>query len=140
MSLLASEYGKRIQEPHTAPDMSHLWHMEAPAAYRVDFYLIYVAIGVPGFKMSWTARSQTPGGSVPAGVASPATGAMNGGGPAGAHTTPTADDDRYSGSDLRLVRELSTALTSSTATRAIQWGPMTSNVTTSRLMISAGGP
>jgi hypothetical protein len=65
MSRLASEYGKQIQEPRTAPEMSHLRQMVAPAAYRVDFYLVYVEISVPGFKMSWKARSQTPDAPAP---------------------------------------------------------------------------
>ena len=120
-SLPSGECGKTIQELHTARDLSHMREMDAPAAYRVDFYLIYVAIGVAGFNMSWTARLGAPGGSASAGVASSVTDAMNGGGCTGAHTTPIADDDRYSGSNLCLVREFSTVFTSSAATHAIQW-------------------
>lgn len=75
-------------EPHTALDQPPIQQ----AAYRVDFYLIYVAIGVAGFKMSWTARSRA-----------------------------RADDDRHSDSNLCLVREFSTAVTSSTATHTVQW-------------------
>jgi hypothetical protein len=90
MSLLYAEYGKRVQGPHAVPDMSHMRQMSAPATYRVDFHLIYVAIGVPGFKMSWTTRPKGPG------------------------------DDRHGGSTLCLAREFSTVLTSSAATHVIQ--------------------
>lgn len=75
-------------ESHTVLDQPPM----RQAAYQVDFYLIYVAISVAGFKMSWTARSR-------------------------AHT----DDDRYRDSNLCLVREFSNSVTSSTATHAIQW-------------------
>jgi hypothetical protein len=119
ISLPSSEHEERIQELPTAPDLSHMRPMDAPAAYRVDFYLIYMAIGVAGFKMSWTARSRTPGDSASVGAASPD--AMNGRGRIGAHTTPVADDYRFSGSNLWLVPEFSTVVTSSTATHAIQW-------------------
>jgi hypothetical protein len=102
--------------------------MDAPAAYRVEFYLIYVAISVAGFKMSWTARSPAPCGSRSAGVASPVTDAMNGGGGTGVHTTSSADGDRY-GSNLCVVREFSTVVTSGSATHAIPVGQVTSNTT-----------
>ena len=86
MSLTTLPSGERGMEPHAALDQPPA----RQAAYRVDFYLIYVAIGVTGFKMSWTARSRT-----------------------------RADDGD---SNLCLVREFSTAVTSSTATHAVQWG------------------
>jgi hypothetical protein len=63
MSLLYGEHRKRIQDQHTMPDMSHMRHMNAPMAYQVDFYLIYVTIGVPGFKMSWTTLPKASSGS-----------------------------------------------------------------------------
>ena len=90
MSLLYTEYGNRAQGPRAVPDMSYMRQMDAPATYRIDFHLIYVAIGVPGFKMSWTTRANAPG------------------------------DDRHDGSGLCLAREFSTVLTSSAATRTIQ--------------------
>lgn len=121
ITLPFGEYEKRIEELPIAPDLSHMRQVGAPAAYRVDFYLIYMAIGVAGFKMSWTARSRTPDGSAPVGAASPITETMNGHGRTGAHTTPVAKADRYSGSNLCLLPESSTVATSSTATHAIPW-------------------
>jgi hypothetical protein len=75
-------------ETHTTLDQPSI----RQAACRVDFYLIYMAIGVPGFKVSWTARSRA-----------------------------RAVHDRHSDSNLCLVREFPTAVTSSTATHAIPW-------------------
>ncbi len=86
MSFMALSPGECGTGPHAALD-------ELPvrqAAYQVEFYLIYTAIGVAGFKMSWTAREH-------------------------------GDDDRHGGSNLCLVRELSTTGTSSTATHSVQW-------------------
>lgn len=122
MTLPSGEREERIQEPQTTPDLSHLRPMDAPAAYRVDFYFIYLAVGVAGFTMSWTAPSRAPGDSASAGVASPVTHTMNGQARLEAGLTPVMDDNRYSGSNLWLVPEFSTTVTSSTATQAIQWG------------------
>jgi hypothetical protein len=119
--------GKRIQEPRTGVGVSHMRQMDASAAYRVvDFYLIYMAISVEGFKMSWTARSRTPGGRGSAGVAPSVTDAMNGDGRTDAHATQIAGDDRNGGTNLCLVRESSTVATSGAAC-AIQWSEVTSN-------------
>jgi hypothetical protein len=95
MTLPVSSPPKRIDDRRDAPEATApMRQTSAPAGHRVDFYLIYLAIGVPGFTMAWTAPSRAPGGSLP---------------------------DRYGGSDLRLVQEFSTVLTSSAATHAIQW-------------------
>jgi hypothetical protein len=119
--------GTRIKEPRTGVGVSHMRQMDAPAAYRVvDFYLIYVTISVEGFKMSWTARSRTPGDCGSAGVASSVTDAMNGDGRTDVHATQIAGDDRNGGTNLCLVREFSTVATSGAAC-AIQWHQVTTN-------------
>ena len=107
MTLPVSSHGKRAEERAEerldAPDMSYMRQMSASAGYQVDFYLIYLAISVPGFTFAWTAPSRAPGESIPAGAAS------------------ATDGGRHGGSDLRLVQDVSTVLTSSAATHAIQW-------------------
>jgi hypothetical protein len=61
-------------------------------ASQVDFYLIHLTVGVPGFTMRWTVPPPVPAGG-----------------------------DRHCGSDLRVLQEFSAVLTSSAATDAIQW-------------------
>jgi hypothetical protein len=126
---VSSGEGRTGMREHAAPSLCHMRQMDAPAAYRVEFYLIYVAISVAGLKMSWTARSWAPDGCASAGVASRVTDATNGGGRTGIHTTPTADDDRNSGTNLCLVREFSTVVRSSAATWPIQWAQVDLNAT-----------
>lgn len=79
---------KRVEERQYAPEQPP----GRPADYRVDFYLIHLTVGVPGFTVRWTAPPLAP-----------------------------ASGDRHCGSDLRVVQEFATVLTSGAATDTIQW-------------------
>jgi hypothetical protein len=121
MTLPVSGRGERIEKRPDVPEMSYIGPTGASAGYRVEFYLISLTVGVPGFTMTWTAPPRTR-----------AADATNGAGHVDAHMTPAGDGDRFGGSDLRLVQEFSAVFTSGAATHAIQWGQMTSSATPGR--------
>lgn len=83
---------KQVEERQDAPEMSPVRPTGDFAGHRVDFYLIHLTVGVPGFTMRWTAPPLGP-----------------------------ASGERFRGSDLRVVQEFSTVFTYGAATDTVRW-------------------